>query len=202
MKKSTLNISILLLAWIAFVSPAIMHAVTVGPVKLESNIIEAFIRAIPKSSPDEIRKTITDKMDDLWDRHKRRFDDESSLPSTALLTCAPLPKAKNSTLKKLLFSFKKTPRLPKLHLHELEEFCEGYNDGIRYIDGEYSAQQIILDYRKDNPPNGDNTTFKRLVPYFCGVNEAMVQRSHGKFPWAEKKLYAKPAKKIKVQKNK
>ncbi len=64
------------------------------------------------------------------------------------------------------------------------DFCEGYNDGIRYLKGDFSALQIIK--------YGQLTTFRaalyRCDIYQAGVNTALKDKT---FPWDDSLFFIK-----------
>ena len=70
----------------------------------------------------------------------------------------------------------------------MEDFCEGFYYGTKYVEGKCSPQQIIEDFRKLNPDDFTGKYKDEYLPYFSGVNTAVYP---GKFPWDNKAYYAK-----------
>ena len=180
MKRIVLTTFIFLAAWRVFaVDPA-----SPIPVKLDKEIMEAFEGSVPDMEVKDIKNLVNSFMLKLANKyHDTRLDGDLAPAYCIKRKDGLSPVDSQDSLDDVVCHLAKASNTSKKK-DIILDFCEGYNDGIRYLKGEFSALQII-EYAQYN-------CFRASLymgeTYRAGVNTAMKGQS---FPWKEALLFEK-----------
>ena len=187
MKKITLPILNLLVALASIGTPVKMQGAITDPVTLDPAALEAVIKDRSKAISGYLTKQIGSLMVNLATiDHDNRFDQALSPPCDYRFREKTDLTVYSYSLKAVCDELIKICDVVLLEAIILD-FCEGWNDYTRYLNGEYSAQQIIKYYTERIPRTRKKDV--KVDAYAAGINTAAAYCGKKTFFWTNPRLY-------------
>lgn len=186
MKKITLTIFSLLVVLAAIATPFNLQGAILGPVALDPLTLEALLGSSPKAT----RKYLTSSIDLLMAKlekidHDNRFDQDLCPPCAERIKEKPGLAVYYHSLKAVCDELEKICDVVVLE-EIILDFCEGWNDFARYLNSEYSEQQIIKYYTERIPRNWRRDL--KVNAYAAGINTAALHYRKA-FCWTDSRFY-------------
>ncbi len=190
MKKHTLNIFSLLIACGLFLPHAKMQAAVTDPIELDSAIIADLVR---EHERDFFTQMIKSFMVELAkeELHENRLDRKLSPPCDYRFNVKPDSMIYGHGQGKVRYELMD----PLLDMGSKEaiikDFCEGWNDCVRYLNGEYSEQQLIKYQMERHRRYFPVALPEKVDGYAAGINAAADRRGSFFF-WLNPQFYNHP----------